>query len=378
LRAFPDGKDLVFLGMSEKERSRAPRILVINMASHQVRELSSGLNVPHWAPLNVAPDGKSVYLCSQDGDSLRLLQIPREAGGKAVTVMWFPKSARPLAIDAAPDGSLYMDLYQAPTVALRFAPAGGAAEEFETAVSDLSVAPGGDVLEAQPSAGKQRLVLLHPGSDARVLVESNEDAGVPATIFGGNIAFVLGDGDAQRIALASLRDGHLIRRFSTRSDGGLSASPDGNTLYYSFSGGIWAQPVAGGEPRRITDGIDVTLDPAGRYLYIKRVANGVMSLARMPTTGGAAEEVPIPAGYHIADTPLSPAAVDARGRVLVTVVLDHSFYYHIAIWDPALKAFTLAPRVIDGDSARAGWSSDGRIVALGERYLFSLWHYRRK
>jgi len=30
----------------------------------------------------------------------------------------------------------------------------------------------------------------------------------------------------------------------------MSASPDGHTLYYSFSGAIWAQPVAGGVPKR--------------------------------------------------------------------------------------------------------------------------------
>jgi hypothetical protein len=255
--------------------------------------------------------------------------------------------------------------------------AGGAEDEVEINSSNMAVAPGGDVLVSQPGGGKQRLVLLHPGSAPRVLVESNEDAGVPATIFGGNVAFVTGTGDAQRIALASVRDGHVVRRFAARSDGGMSASPDGSTLYYSFSGGIWAQPVAGGDPRRITDGLDVTLDPAGKYLYIRRIADGEMGLARMPAGGGAAEEVPVPAGYHIADTMLSPAAVDARGRILVTVISDHSFYYHTAILDPALKSFSLAPHAIDGDFARAGWASDGRIVALGERYLFSLWHYQR-
>jgi hypothetical protein len=69
--------------------------------------------------------------------------------------------------------------------------------------------------------------------------------------------------------------------------------------------------------------------------------------------------------------------VDARGRVLVSVVSEHAFYYQTAILDPATKSFTLVPMAIDGDSARAGWDGEGRIVAFGERYSFSLWRYQR-
>ena len=177
--------------------------------------------------------------------------------------------------------------------------------------------------------------------------------------------------------MASLRDGRVLRRFSTRSDNGLAASPDGHTLYYSFSGAIWAQPVAGGEPKRITEGIDVTMDPKGEYLYVKRAGKGLMGIVRIPVAGGDAEELPVPAEYHVANPGLSPAAVDARGRILVSVISAHSFYYQTAILDPASKSFTLVPIAIDGDAAMAGWAPDGRILARGHRYLFSLWRYQR-
>jgi hypothetical protein len=61
----------------------------------------------------------------------------------------------------------------------------------------------------------------------------------------------------------------------------------------------------------------------------------------------------------------------------VSVISNHAFYYQTAILDPATKSFTLAPIAIDGDASRAGWTPDGRILALGERYLLSLWRYRR-
>src|SRR5262249_42528534 len=150
-------------------------------------------------------------------------------------------------------------------------------------------------------------------------------------------------GDQRRIAVAALRDGRVLRRFSTRSENGMVASPDGNTLYYSFSGAIWAQAVGGGEPKRITEGIDVSLDPKGEYLYVKRSRNGVMGIVRIPVVGDGAEELSMPAGYHLANPGLSPAAVDARGRILVSVLSAQTFYYQTAVLDPASKSFTLVP-----------------------------------
>jgi hypothetical protein len=135
--------------------------------------------------------------------------------------------------------------------------------------------------------------------------------------------------------------------------------------------------VAGGDPQRITEGIDATIDPKGQYLYVKRARQGAVEMVRIPLAGGDAEQLPAPPEYHVADPGLSPAAVDARGRILVTVISNHSFYYQTAILDPASKSFTLAPVSMDGDVSQAGWSADGRILALGQRYQLSLWRYRR-
>jgi hypothetical protein len=158
---------------------------------------------------------------------------------------------------------------------------------------------------------------------------------------------------------------------------GMAASPDGHMLYYAFDRTIWGQPVAGGEPKSITEGIDVTLDPKGEYLYVKRARKGVMGIVRIPVAGGGEEELPVPTKYHVAYPGLSPAAVDARGRILVPVVSNNVFYYQTAILDPAAKSFTLVPMLIDGDAGPAGWAPDGRILARGKRYLSSLWRYQR-
>jgi len=382
LRAFPNGKELVYFGTSEEGRSQSARMLVFDLTSGRAHDLAPGFRLDPgdgWAPLDVAPGGKSVYVGSQEADIRRIIEVPRKPGGKPRTLLSFPTSAWPLAVDAARDGSLYLDLLLTTNVMLRVPATGGVGEEFALPNVDnyTMVGPGGEVLLTLTSWGKRRLAAVRPGSAPRVLVETTEDTALPATIFGGSVAFVIGTGDQRKIAIASLRDGRVLRRFSTRSEMGLAASPDGHTLYYSFSGAIWGQPVAGGEPKRITEGMDVTLDPEGKYLYVKRARKGVMGMIRIPVAGGGEEELPVSAEYHVAYPGLSPAAVDAGGRILVSVASNHAFYYQTAILDPAAKSFTLVPMVIDGDAAPAGWAPDGRILARGKRYLSSLWRYQR-
>jgi hypothetical protein len=383
LRAFPDGKELVYFGTTERDRSQSARMLVFDLASRQSRELAPGLPIhpraDGWSPLSAAPGGVSAYVFSKEGDTDLLVEVPRKSGRRPKALLSFPESARPVGIDAGRDGSLYLDLFRDQFVLLRVGESGGAGEEFGLPTNDFltMVSPDGDVLLMLTGWGQQRVAAVHPGREPRVLVETSEETTLPATTFGGNVALVIGSGDQRRIAMASLRDGRVMRRFSMRSDNGMAASPDGQTLYYAFGGAIWAQPVAGGRPGRITEGIDVTIDPKGEYLYVKRVGKGLMRIVRIPVAGGYAQELPVPAEYHLANPGLSPAAVDARGRILVSVISKHSFYYETAILDPASKSFTLVPITIEGDAAMAGWAPDGRILVRGHRYLFSLWRYQR-
>ena len=84
----------------------------------------------------------------------------------------------------------------------------------------------------------------------------------------------------------------------------------------------------------------------------------------------------MPADYDLTSQTLSPNAVDARGRILVTVLSAHDFYYPTAVLDPAGPSLTVIPVAFEGDISVAGWTPDGRIVARGQRYMSALWRYR--
>lgn len=385
LRAFPDGKEILYVGMSgEAGRSATPKLLALNLATQRTRDLSAGAALEiakdAWCPLAVSPNGRFAYILTEAGDSRLLMEIPRE-GGAGRVLLSMPTPAAPINFDAGSDGSLYLDYMPIMPVALWPAVKGGPPREVPISrFAEVMFVPTGQVFSTLIAGGRARLVELRPGGDARAVVESAEDSQLPAALVeGGNLAFILGSAGNRRIALASARDGHIIKRFPTQAETvqSLIAAAGGKSIYYSSAGSIWQQPIDGDTPRRITSGTDVTIDREGRYLYIKRKRAGSIELYRMKVEGGNDEKLAIPDEYRLTVQPLSPAAVDARGRILITVVSSHSFYYRPAILDPANHTLSMIPVTFDGDVATPGWTRDGNIGAAGGRYVGSLWRYRR-
>jgi hypothetical protein len=386
VRAFPDGKEIVYYGANgENGRTASAHMYVLDLNSQRAREFAPGVNLDpggSWSPLAVAPDGRSVFVLGSNEDTRTILSVPRKGGSKPQALLSFPTPSAPLIFDVARDGSLYVD--QMPSMAgiLRFSTAGGAPEEIGRAGPNAGPVflPNGDALYSGVTGGRQRLMLVHAGAEPRPLLETSEETGTPATTLDiGSIAFIAGAGDSRRIAIATLRDGRIVRRFGPRATdvGSMAAAPDGKTIYYASGGFIWAQPVSGGDPRKITEGTDAALDGAGQHLHVRRNRNGTIELFRLPVGGGEAEKLSVPGEYHLAVPALTPAAVDARGRILVTVLSSHSFYYRPAILDPAAKSLTVVPVVFDGDVSTPSWLAGGRIGAFGSRYISSLWRYRR-
>jgi len=193
-----------------------------------------------------------------------------------------------------------------------------------------------------------------------------------------NLAFLLGPPEAPHIAIASLHDGSIIKRFpaDARLVTAMSAPADGQTIYYAANGVIWAQPVEGGEPRRITEGFDVTVEPAGKFLYLMRTGSDGYELFRMQTSGGEAERVQVPEGFNLTPLPLSPTAVDTAGRLLVPVNILDVFFYRAGIFDTAKNTMTIVPvppRVV---TVSAGWTPEGNIATRIVRWSSSLWRYQ--
>jgi hypothetical protein len=118
------------------------------------------------------------------------------------------------------------------------------------------------------------------------------------------------------------------------------------------------------------------VEPSGKFLYLARTGEDGFRLFRMPAAGGEAARVLLPPGFNLAPNPLWSSAVDREGRILLRVNVSELFFYQFALFDPARNTMNLVPvppRVIVGS---AGWTPDGNMYAIINRWSCSLWHYR--
>ena len=106
---------------------------------------------------------------------------------------------------------------------------------------------GGSFLVDRIDSGKRRLKVFRADLGERNLLESSEESSSPAARIGADsVAFLLGPDEAPRVAIATLRDGRIVKRFpfDASSVKSIAATPDGKKLYYCRIG------KCGGSARR--------------------------------------------------------------------------------------------------------------------------------
>ncbi len=388
VRVFADGREIAVFGLPASGAGE-PRPFILNLQTLQTRDLQSDLKPEDMlrVPLAISADDRSVLVQRQHDDTLDTIQLPRSGYAAAQTLISLPGVASPISMDAAPDGSIYMDHSQFERSILNIGSSGTVNEvpipelaEGGGVPSALIALPGGAVAINVRRRGSWEVYIVRNGGEPQLLLNTPESAYLPGALVGAeSLAFILGPWSDPHIALASLHDGTVIRRYP--GDGRLvtsmTAPADGQTIYYAANGTIWAQPVSGGEPRKIGAGHDVAIDPAGKVLYVIRTSPEGNQLFRMSADGGEATRVILPAGFNLTPMALSPSAVDRKGRVLLPVNVPDVFFFRAGLFDTAtggMKLIAMPPRVVVGG---AGWTPEGDMAAGAVRWSSSLWRYRR-
>lgn len=382
VRVFPDGKEIAVLGLSgalSSTDSGAVHLFALDLASGKARELAdSALPIESLA---VTADGKSVLVQQVRDDTEVLLSLPRDGSKKARAMLSFPAGAAPLSFDPAPDGSIYLDQSHFEMSILSFKPDGGviAGIPLPQRVNDVLPVGGGQTVFSMWRSGHSKIFVGKAGSEPRLLLNTGESARLPGAWLGnGRMAFIIGKRPEMHLAIAFVEDGRVVQRFpaDAQSVTAVSAAPDGQTIYYAANGTLWAQPVSGGDPKKIGEGYDIAVDPSGRFLYLMRTGAKGYGLWRMPTAGGDAEEMEIPPGYNLTPNRLSAAAVNRDGRILLPVNKLELFFYKVAIYDPVRHTMTDVPVPLREVALDAGWAPEGNIVARLTHWSSSLWRYR--
>jgi len=158
-------------------------------------------------------------------------------------------------LDAAPDGSIYIDQMAADNMLLRFSAHGGSVERLTQPQSQIPgnsgglalVLPDGRPLVYNVAGLQRRMQIVQPGGSLSPLIESNDDYGLPAAMAGDGSVAVLTRRAPLEIVTVSIADGRIARRVPVKAEStsSLASSPEGSTFYYSSAGYIWSMPAAG-------------------------------------------------------------------------------------------------------------------------------------
>jgi hypothetical protein len=325
-------------------------------------------------------DGKSVVMALSSGATVRVVSVPARGPFDARTL--FTVTNDVWGVDGALDGSVYVNLADRPLTLVRLA-LNGAAEQLARfpLVPDYAsflMLPDGRAVVPARASGQTRLMVVEHGKDPVPLINTAEETAAPMTPVGSQeIAFVIGPTPRQTIAVANVESGRVTRRIAPGKGviGSIACSPDGRTLFFS-TGQIWAVPVSGGEARQLGLGFGLVWDPSRNSLLVRRIENSRTRLFQLPVDGDREQKIVIDEATSLSGTPYPPNAIDARGRLLISLQLRDSWFNPLGILDTLTGHIERVPVDTVSDYLSAAWTTDGHIVSTEVGLHATMWRFR--
>jgi hypothetical protein len=375
-----DGKRVVLGGKMAGDPAHKLAWLEVDLTSAKARALpSGGYNLGAMRCWTVARDGKSILAAVQAETLVRVVSIPLDGSAprSLFTVtddVWW--------INPAEDGSLLLQITDRPAQVVRLSRGSDAQETLASfsQVPDLPMVatlPDGRAVTTVSVLGRARLMAVQKGKDPAPLVNTSEETSAPMTPAGPlRLAFMIGPGPRQTIALTDTSNGRITARISPEKGEitSLAASPDGGNLYFSAGGSVWWVNANGGAAIRIGAGDGVAADPLGKELVIARSESSHIALFRVPMGGGEEKPIPVdPAAPPFSY--ISPGTVRGDGRMLLSLTVPDSWFNPLAILDMSNGRITRLAGDRASDLPSAAWLPDGGIVAIRLGMASTIWKF---
>ena len=156
----------------------------------------------------------------------------------------------------------------------------------------------------------------------------------------------------------------------------LASSPDGKTLYAAADGTVWSVPSAGGDARKVREGDSIIAYPDGRHLLVAVVESSKFRLFRVPLDGGSEDEIKMHGSIPLWSGFLSPNALNADVRLLLSLAPWDSWFNSTGILDTATGRLTRIPGDDVSDIHSMAWLPDGKIMELRVGLRSTLWKFQ--
>jgi hypothetical protein len=376
--ALPNGRQVLLIGRKLSDPKAKVDVQVFDLATSAIHALAQGRSFASNA-VAIAPGGKSVFVVLSAGDLGQLAEMGLDGTviNRLMTLnkqVWF--------MDAAADGSIYLDQVERPFDVLRAPVSGGAPERLaETAIGSWAIPlPDGRAVFSSSVADHATLLVAQPGKSPTPFVETEEETGAPLAMLGKDqVVFRLKTGKEWIVAVCNVSDGRLVRRLeSTRGIrlSSIAGSPDGKTIYYTADGVLYALPADSGVASKIGTAGMVAPHPNGQELVLLRQESTAPRLFRHTLNGGAEQAIPWSTPLVLNAT-LSPAAVGGDGRIAVTVLQPNSWWDELGVLDPATGKVNKLNIPYSGDAFLTGWTADGKLMATGMQMQGWIWRFKK-
>jgi hypothetical protein len=384
-RAFSDGREALFFGKPLDQTSAPPHLYSLDLAAGRSRKLAPAISADsiHHSAYAVHPDGRSAVVAWTTGNIFNIGTVPRDGGSSVRKLLAVTHGI--LALDVAPDGSVYVDERERPLEVLRFPASGNSPERIATSLtyppgSNALPLPDGRLLFASQISGRSRILATQAGADRISFVQTEEETWCPLALLDSqHVVLLLGAAGKQEVAIATITDGRIVRRIKGASGAGIqrmACSPDAKTIYYTASGSLWAISASGGTPRKLGAGDSVAVDPRNEDLIVQLNEAERVRLVRLPASGGPPQEIPFHSDLRLTRILLAPNAVWKDGRILTTVASNDSWWFGVAVLDPRSGGVERVPLSYPADLDYPGWTPDGRIVSAAHALRAALWCFR--
>ena len=375
-----DGRRAFVFGSIAGTSGGKPWLIEVDLAKASARPVAAtGLNYADLGNFTISPDGASVIVAVRAKALFRIARIPLDGLGALQEL--FTVTSDVAALNAGADGSLVLNLQDRPMDVMSLAASGGQPQKLvgippSPGWGTVVTLPDGRAVANAGVSGRARLLAVGRGKDATPLINTLEETDAPMTEVAGNrIAFAIGPAPLQTIALADTSNGRIVGRISPGKGSieSLSASPDGQTLYFTAGGSVWSVASGGGDARRICAGDVVVAKPAGATLVVARAESSQKRLFEVPSAGGAEREIPLDPRFPVLR--LSAGSIRGDDQMLVSLEMADSWFNPLGLLD--LKSGRVTRLAGDGvsDIGSAAWTRDGQIVYSRKGVVSTFWKF---